>query len=411
MHGHHYGLVYVFNISMTTFFSALLLFHSLPESPRWKSKLTTFIPTPDVQVASIWRWVSLSDSHSSLCRQHATSLLPVSCLVWKSLAADADRVPSSCSHAAHGHPPEGLHSPGLLLGGEASVTQLTVTVKGNQHGEHTAWTSSADRGVLVHSTCPVPRCTPLQRHWAARRARHPMQDSWLSDVAIKGDRRAVLWRCNLQGPGADSRGGLGDRKTCSFTQLLCQTGFNEAERSFKYKCILVLSVCISIVHVGLFSSFRRSHNSSLSLKARTRCESLMEASRQPRLAFTTKLHNSLVAPNPARLKQQPSPTGRREDWIGTWITHEWRNAMCCWQKGRKTAWIWLDLPSKCREALRLQQALIWRSHLFTSVSSVGVRRFTSSTVSSHALLGASSKRICPKALKPNPNHRIGNALA
>lgn len=66
-------------------------------------------------------------SPSSSCRQQATTRLPESCLVWKSLAANADRVPASCCHAAHGHPPEGLHSPGLLLGGEASMTQLTMT--------------------------------------------------------------------------------------------------------------------------------------------------------------------------------------------------------------------------------------------------------------------------------------------
>lgn len=165
----------------------------------------------------------------------------------------------------------------------------------------------------------------------------------------------------------------------------------------------MLSVCIFILHDGFFSSFRRSHDSSLSLKVRTRCESLMETSRQPRLSFSTKLQNSLLAPNPARLTQQLSPTLRRQNWIGTsWVTecvvHRWLD-------------YWIDLPSDCRAALRLQQALIWRSHLFTSVSSVGVIRFTSVTVSLHVLLCASSKRICPKALKPNPNHRIGNALA
>lgn len=149
-------------------------------------------------------------SPSSSCRQHATTQLPVSCLVWKSLAANADRVPASCCHAAHGHPPEGLHSPGLLLGGEASMTQLTMT-GGDQHSENMttqlgspSWTVF----VFVQPTCPVPRCTPLQRHWAARRARHSVQDSWLSDVAIRSDIRVVLWLCNLQGPGADSRGGL-----------------------------------------------------------------------------------------------------------------------------------------------------------------------------------------------------------
>lgn len=168
----------------------------------------------------------------------------------------------------------------------------------------------------------------------------------------------------------------------------------------------MLSVSNSILHVGLFFSFRRSHDSSLSLNARTRCESLIETSRQPRLSFTIKQQKSLVAPNPARLKQL-SPTFRRQNSIGTsWVT-EWPD----YGIADQTTVIGLDLPSECREALRLQQALIGRSPLFTSVSSVGVTMFTSAIVSWHVLLGASSKRICPKALKPNPNHRIGKALA
>lgn len=220
---HHKVTIVHFSFSLlralgNTCFSALLLLLSLPQSPWWKSKLTTFIPTPYIQVTSIWRLDSLSDTPSSLCRQLATSQLPVSCLVWKSLAADADRVPPSCSHAAHGHPPEGLHGSGLLLGGEASVTQLTMTVgRRDQQSENVNTQLDTDRSVFVQSTCPVPRCTPLQRHWAARRARHSMPDSWLSDVVIRADRMVVLWRCNLPGPGADSGGDLGPENMRSHT--------------------------------------------------------------------------------------------------------------------------------------------------------------------------------------------------
>lgn len=42
---------------------------------------------------------------------------------------NADRVPSSCRYRAHLHPPQSLHCPGLLLGEESSVSQLTMTVK------------------------------------------------------------------------------------------------------------------------------------------------------------------------------------------------------------------------------------------------------------------------------------------
>lgn len=38
-----------------TCYRALMAFHILSESPWRKSKLTTFIPTPDIQVTSIWR--------------------------------------------------------------------------------------------------------------------------------------------------------------------------------------------------------------------------------------------------------------------------------------------------------------------------------------------------------------------
>lgn len=95
-------------------------------------------------------------SPSSSCRQQATTRLPESCLVWKSLAANADRVPASCCHAAHGHPPEGLHSPGLLLGGEASMTQLTMT--GGVSTVKT-WPHSSD---LHHGQCLCLFSLPAQ---------------------------------------------------------------------------------------------------------------------------------------------------------------------------------------------------------------------------------------------------------
>lgn len=88
-------------------------------------------------------------------------------LLWMSLTTNADRVPASCSYTAHGHPPERLHCPGLLLRGEASVPQLTMTVEltyTHTKDKLIAQISNKDRRVIIGSTCPVPRCTQLQRH-------------------------------------------------------------------------------------------------------------------------------------------------------------------------------------------------------------------------------------------------------
>lgn len=77
---------------------------------------------------------------------------------WMSLATNADRVPASCCHAAHGHPPQGLHCPGLLFRGEASMTQLTMTVevKKKEH-KHTALIPVKDKSCDCSVYLPSPQ--------------------------------------------------------------------------------------------------------------------------------------------------------------------------------------------------------------------------------------------------------------
>lgn len=75
-----------------------------------------------------------------------------------------------------------------------------------------------------------------------------------------------------------------------------------------------LSVFISMLHDGVFSSFCRSQDSSLSGKARVKYDSLMEASLQPGISFTITPQDSLAAPKPAR-HTQVSPNKRRAKLI------------------------------------------------------------------------------------------------
>lgn len=84
----------------------------------------------------------------------------------KTLTTDADRVPASCCHMAHGHPPEGLHYPGLLLRGQASVPQLTMAVKHTHthtHDQDRRFSFLLCVQTVVGCTCPVPRCARLRR--------------------------------------------------------------------------------------------------------------------------------------------------------------------------------------------------------------------------------------------------------
>lgn len=166
-----------------------------------------------------------------------------------------------------------------------------------------------------------------------------------------------------------------------------------------------------MLHDGVFPSFWRSQDSILSGKARVKYDSLMEASRHPGTSFAITPQDSLVAPKPAR-HTQVSPNRRRAEFWYYRLTNHLRYKQS-WQDFFIT-----DLLFKCKYAIRLQHAFILQS-LFKQqsrsstwhASSVGSITFTSLAASRRSsFINFASIYICPNAFKPNPNHRIENAL-
>lgn len=147
---------------------------------------------------------------------------PVTVIFCITYTTNADRMPASCSYKSHGHPPESLHRPGLLLRREDPVPQLSMAVEINtcinaqdMQNHNVAQIPPKNRFRRMSSTCPIPRCTQLQLHWEGWHALHPVPDSWLSDGGIRSGRREVWGICNPQGPVADSEGVLWRSKNCT----------------------------------------------------------------------------------------------------------------------------------------------------------------------------------------------------
>lgn len=150
---------------------------------------------------------------------------------------------------------------------------------------------SHPREVRMEPTCPVPRCTQLQWHWGEGHVPHSLLCSWLSNVGIRGDREVLLWLCNLQAPGEDSKLSLKIKKRHAFKT-------SNLKKIRKLTTEVGGIPKLSIFNSRVFSSFCRSQDSSLSGKVRVKWDSLTKASLQPWLSFTTP-QDSVTAPNPA----------------------------------------------------------------------------------------------------------------
>lgn len=126
---------------------------------------------------------------------------------------------------------------------------------------------------------------------------------------------------------------------------------------------------MSMLHAGVLSFFCKSHTSTLSRKVRVNCDSLIRASLQPRLWLIKPQHTLEQSVRKPARNTPPSP-GRQHRHEFVPHTHSCHIDSCL-----------RNLPSKSKDALRLQLALIWlvcvyvccpHAHLFTLLfTSVG----------------------------------------